>query len=268
THEYSHIHLDECGAPEFFSNGAKLIPLSGEDGKLSPTDLDTALDFYLPTELRRVTPKVISLTQASEVGTVYTVDELKILVKYAHDHGLKVHMDGARLANACAAMNVSLAAVTNEVGIDVVTLGATKNGCMIAEAVIFLNLDLAAELAWRQKRAGQSFSKQRYLSAQWLAYFENDLWLNLARHANTQALTLAEGLKAQGFSLGYPQHINEVFVQMDQHIADQMRAKGYQFYDWKLPGDPFKGKLKRFVTNFETSPQLINDFLDKLKSFS
>jgi threonine aldolase len=259
--------MDEAGAPEFYTSGAKLLPIAGEKGKLTAEAVAETLAVYRPREAHRVLPSVLSLTQGTEAGTVYSVDELNSLSEVAHRHGLSVHMDGARFANACAELGASPSALSRDSGIDVLTLGGTKNGCMVADAVVFFDPAMAEELAARQKRAGQGFSKHRFIAAQWAAYFENGLWLELAAHANTMADRLFEAFRrGEGYQLPYQRQINEVFVVMEDTEAARLRAAGAAFYDWIQPGDAFGRKLRRFVTSFATQAEEVDAFVDLLAS--
>lgn len=268
AHKEAHVHGDECGAPEFFAGGAKLIPVQGEHGKLTPKDVDEAMGFYTPQAYHRVQPKALSITQGTEAGTVYTAAEVGALCEMAKSHGLAVHMDGARFSNACAANGEAPADISAKAGVDVLTFGGTKNGCMVAEAVIFFNHQLAEELPWRQKRAGQVFSKNRYLAAQWSAFLKDELWLNLAAEANGRAADLSKALVARpGCKVVHPTEINEVFVQMADPLAAYLRDAGAQFYDWIQPDDPFAGTLRRFVTSYETTAAEVDSFLETLSGF-
>lgn len=265
-HRDSHIQLDEAAAPEFFTGGAKILPLKGVHGKLTPTTIDDAMAFFTPPQTHHVVPAVVSLTQGTECGTVYTPEELRRLVACAKTHGLKVHMDGARYANACASLGVDAAALSAEVGVDVLTLGGTKNGCMLAEAILFFDETYREELAHRQKRAGQSMSKARFLSAQWTAYFRDDRWLTMARHANKMAALLSKGLATvKECRIVHPTEINEVFVTIPDSLAEQLRRAGAMFYDWNQPDDPYDRTLRRLVTSFSTTPAQVEEFLDTLQ---
>ena len=212
-HEAAHINVDECGAPEFFTGGAKLVDLAGADGKLHAGDLAAALAGAGAGIVHHVQPAAISLTQASECGTVYSPHELHEIADLARANGLKLHLDGARFANAVAGLGCSPADLTWRAGVDALSLGATKNGALAAEAVVFFDRALAAAFGYRRKRAGHLFSKMRFLSAQLEAYLSDDLWLRNARHANRLADRLAQGLAGlPGARLVYPVQANEVFV--------------------------------------------------------
>ncbi|WP_370336196.1 low specificity L-threonine aldolase [Parvularcula marina] len=267
-HEHAHIQIDECGAPEFFTGGAKVLPLAGEGGKLTPAILEEGMRIYTPAMAHRVLPKAVSLTQGTEAGTVYTNVEIRALTAKARELGLYVHMDGARFANAAAHLGASPKEIVTDTGVDILTLGGTKNGCMVAEAIIVLNEALSEHLVWRQKRAGQGFSKNRFLAAQWNAYFEDDLWLKLGAHANAMATRLGEGISAAGFELVNETQINEVFPILPDAVVERLKEKGAAFYDWVQPGDPYDGKLRRLVTSYQTSEQEVGAFLSALKELS
>jgi threonine aldolase len=205
------VNVDECGAPEFFTGGAKLVPLDGADAKITAKAVTEAL--FGGGIVPHVQPAAISITQASEKGTVYTPQEVAALAEVARAHKLALHMDGARFANALAHLGCSPAEATWKAGVDVLTLGATKHGALAAEAAVFFKPAQAAEFAYLRKRGGQLVSKMRYISAQFEAYLSDDLWLNNARHANAQAARLAQGLVAlPGAALVAPVEANEVFA--------------------------------------------------------
>lgn len=257
AHEHSHVHIDECGAPEFYTGGAKVltVPQTGSVlGRLTVEGVRAAISVYDPPAYHRVRPSVLSLTQATEWGTVYAPDEIGALCDAAKEYGLAVHMDGARFANAVASTGASPAALTWKAGVDVLCLGGTKNGCMAAEAVIFFGERGVDQLPWRQKRAGLSWSKHRFLSAQWSAYLADGLWLDLASTANGMARKLASVLDNDGdVSLIRSPDINEVFVTMPDSMADGLKAGGCQFYDWVQPNDRYDRKARRFVTSYLTT---------------
>lgn len=213
AHEESHIQMDECGAPEFFTGGAKLLPIRGFAGKLTPAAVNAALAGFPERPPHGMPARALSLTQATECGTVYPVSEVSALAAAAKAAGLKVHMDGARLANALAALRCSPADLTWKAGVDALSFGATKNGCLIAEAVVFFDPAAAKDFMFRRKRAAQLFSKMRFIAAQFDAYFDGGLWLDMAAHANAMARDLSGGLAAiPGVKVWYPAEANEVFV--------------------------------------------------------
>ena len=202
-HELSHINTDECGAPEFFTGGAKLIPMRGPNGKITAKEFSESIRGAGNVHLTQ--PAVISITQSCETGTVYQLDEISAISEIAHAQGLKVHMDGARFANAIAALNVSPAEMTWKSGIDVLSFGATKNGCLAAEAIIFFKKELVGDIAFLMKRAGHLLSKMRFVSAQLDAYISNEVWLKNAKHANDMGKKLSQGLQQhKNIELAYP----------------------------------------------------------------
>lgn len=236
-HESSHIQVDECNAPEFFTGGSKLVPLAGGDGRIAPDALRAALDMGWRGVQHHPQPAALSLTQATECGTIYRPDQIAALAAMAKAEGAGVHMDGARFANAVAASNLAPADLTWKSGVDVLSFGATKNGAMAAEAVVFFDTALADDFLFRRKRAGHLFSKMRFLSAQLLAMLEGDLWLRLARQANQAAAELARELAAlPGVRLEYPVEANEVFVRWPAQLRDALLAEGFRFYPWSADG--------------------------------
>jgi threonine aldolase len=266
AHEEAHIHVDECAAPEFYSGGAKIIPLPGEAGKIDADALALAIEKFPRGVIHRPQPGALSLTQSTEFGTVYSQDELAALIGLAKDGGIGVHMDGARFANAVASSGLSPAEATWKQGVDVLSFGATKNGGMGAEAVVFFDPDKADDFQFRQKRAGQVFSKGRFPAAQFEAYLKDGLWLKMAGHANAQAKRLTIGLKSQG--LGEPVHAadaNEIFIALPLDTISVLRKSGARFHNWPAP--PRDGKqLIRLVTSFQTSDEDVDGFLAALAS--
>ncbi len=265
-HEHAHVHMDEVGTPELFSGGAKLLTIRGDDAKITPEALEREAAFYFPSMNHHVKPKALSITQGTEAGTVYSVDEVTALCCAAKKFGLKVHMDGARFSNAVAHLGCSPADITWRAGIDVLSFGATKNGAMVAEAVVFFNPADAEDFAWRQKRVGHVWSKGRFLAAQWQAFFEDDLWLQLASKSNAAATALAQGLREiDGCEVVYPTQINEVFAIFPEGVDQALLEAGAIFYDWIYPGDPWEGRLKRLVTSYVTELEEVERFLDKVR---
>ena len=254
--ELSHINTDECGAPEFFSGGAKLVTMSSEDGKINAKDLRQNIRGTGIVHLAQ--PAAVSITQACETGTVYQLEEIKSIAETAHEHGLKVHMDGARFANAIVSLNVSPAEMTWKSGVDVLSFGGTKNGCLTAEAVVFFKPELVGNFPYLHKRSGQLLSKMRFISAQLEAYISNDVWLRNARNANSMAKLLSEGFaKFPDIKLAYTTQSNEVFVHLPSSIIDLLNAKGYNVSE-----DELDGKSVRFVTAWNTA----SDDIEKLLS--
>jgi threonine aldolase len=229
-HESSHIEIHECGAPEFYS-GAKLVLLKGADYKISGAALDGALQQAGIGENTRVQPFAVSLTQPTDYGTVYTLEEIAAIGAVARRYGLRVHMDGARLANAIAALGCSPADTTWRSGVDILSLGATKNGAINAEAVVTFDDTLATDLPYRLKRGGLVLSKARFVSAQIERYLADDLWLERARAANASATWLAGQLKRiPGVQLDVPVHINMVFARLPDAAIRELERLGYLFY--------------------------------------
>lgn len=254
-HREAHIQADECGAPEMFSAGAKLVGLEGDHGKLTADILSAALGRAHQGFVHAVQPATLSLTQATEAGTVYDPDEVAALAAIAHRHGLAVHMDGARFANAVAHLGCDPAEVTWRAGVDVLSFGATKNGVLGAEAVIFFDPDKAADFAYRRKRAAHLFSKMRFLSAQLDTYLADGLWLRLAAHANSMAARLAAGLTTlPGVDLAHPVQANELFVTLPEPMIQGLEAAGFGFYRWD-------GAMIRLVTAWDTAPDAVTQFL-------
>ncbi len=229
--EAAHIETDECGAPEFFSNGTKILLAGGKDsGKVDPG----AVEHHVlrRTDIHYPKPRVLSVTQATELGTVYSLNELEALRDLAKKHQLRIHMDGARFCNALATLGVKPKEITWRVGIDVLCLGGTKNGMAVGEAVIFFDPKLAKEFAYRCKQGGQLASKMRYLAAPWVTMLD-EVWLRNATHANTMAATLEAGLRdVPGVKIMYPRQANSVFVELPPAVADSLRARGWHFYDF------------------------------------
>ncbi|KMM46759.1 threonine aldolase [Cellulomonas sp. A375-1] len=246
----AHIHTDENGAPERVA-GIKLLPVPAPEGKLTPELLDREAWGF--GDEHRAQPGVVSLTESTEVGTVYTPDEIRAVASHAHDLGLRVHVDGARLANAAAALGVPLRALTTDVGVDVVSLGGTKNGLLFAEAVVVLQPDAAPGMPYLRKMDMQLASKMRFLSAQLVALFEGDLWLRSAAHANAMAARLAEGLTGAGVELLHPAQANGVFAHLTPAVADELR-RTWKFYDWA------HGTV-RLMCAFDTTEQDVDNFL-------
>ena len=259
-HEAAHIMVDEAGAPEFFAGGAKLIGFPSIDGKITPQQVQEAVDYAREMGVHHVPPSAVSLSQTTEWGTVYSLSEVAALCDMAHRHHLPVHMDGARFANALAHLDCSPADATWRRGIDVMSLGATKNGALCAEAVIFFDKALARDFEQRRKRAGHLWSKSRFLSVQLLAYFAGGLWLTNARHANAMAASLARRLASiQGVSLLRPLEANELFVILPESWVKTLETEGFHFYRWGRPRSD--GVLIRLVASFATQPEDVEDLL-------
>ena len=256
-HKLSHINNDECGAPEFFTGGAKLIPLNGENGKFSANTLEDAISGT--GQVHSAQPACVTLTQACEAGTVYTLDEISDIAAAAHAHSMTVHMDGARFANALVNLDKSPAEMTWKSGVDVLSFGGTKNGCFAAEAIIFFRPELAATFPFLHKRAGQLLSKMRFVSAQLHAYVSDDVWLRNARHANQMATKLSQGLsQVPGIRLAFPTQSNEIFAYMPRAVIDRLVAAGFGVVEGELDSNA----PPRLVTAWNTEP----DDIDRLLS--
>lgn len=251
----AHIMVDECGAPEKFT-GCKLLPIDTPNGKLTPELVAKYLhgfDFEHHSQ-----PKVISISQVTELGTIYQPHEIKELADLAHRHGMFLHMDGARLANAAVALNLPFKAFTTDCGVDVLSFGGTKNGLMMGEAVVFLNTKFASTVKYRRKQAAQLYSKMRFMAAQFLAYFENDLWKKNAIHANEMAQLLRQRVDKMGVKITQPVDANGVFAILPDAIRDELLKK-YFFYSW----DEAKHEV-RWMTSFDTSEEDVTQFCDEL----
>jgi threonine aldolase len=266
-HRNAHIEEDECGAPEFYTGGAKLTLLEGPDARIAPTALEDALRFTGRAGVHNVQRGALSLTQATEKGAAYTPDEVAALAAQAKAAGLPVHMDGTRFANTVARLGCAPADLTWRAGVDVLCLGATKNGAMAAEAVILFDDAKAWEFELRRKRGGHLFSKMRYLSAQMTAYLADDLWLKLAGHANTMADRLAAGLRAlPGVMLDHEMGANMMFPALPRRAHRALQAAGAVYYLWpfdqSLEGPDDAPLTCRLVCSWSTTPEEVDAFLD------
>ncbi|HLX99558.1 MAG TPA: beta-eliminating lyase-related protein [Roseiarcus sp.] len=268
-HEEAHVHDDECGAPELFTGGAKLVGTAGEGGKITPEGLRETLGRFPRGLVKSAQPGALSLSQATEAGTVYSASEVSELSSIARRNGIGVHMDGARFANALVSVKATPADMTWRAGVDILTLGATKNGALACEAVVFFDSARAANFAFRRKRGGQTLSKGRFLGAQMEAYLADGLWLRLAERANASARRLAIDLAAApGLRLAWPTEANEVFVVAPTAIVERWRAAGAKFHEWSTRAlaperAPRRGEtLVRLVTSFETASSEIDRLLE------
>ncbi len=256
-HRLAHIEIDECGAPEFYCGGARLAPLDGADGKLQAEDLMGAVASGGQGVVHHMQPAAISITQASEAGTIYRPAEIAAIAEIARSHHLGLHMDGSRFANAVASLGCHPADITWRAGVDVLSFGATKNGALGVEAVVFFDPAKAVDFAFRRKRGGHLFSKMRFLSAQLEAYLENDLWLRNATQANTMAARLARGLgQVPDIRLIHPVEANELFVELPESVLQGLEKEGYRFYR----RDGAKPSI-RLVTAFNTRESDIEGFV-------
>ena len=257
-HELAHIETDECGGPEFFSNGSKLLVGKGELGKLTPDIIEAIVtkrsDLHFPK------PKVVSITQSTEIGTVYTVEEIRAIAAIAKRRHMTVHMDGARFANAVASLKVHPSEVTWRAGVDVLCFGGTKNGLPVGEAVVFFDKHLAEDFAYRVKQAGQLASKMRYLSAPWLGLLENNIWLTNAQHANAMAEHLYQRIKdLPQLRIMFPRQANAVFAELPPAIIKGLHAKGWRFHQFIGAGGC------RFMCAWDTQLETVEAFAKHIK---
>ena len=228
-HELAHIEADECGAPEFFSNGTKVLLMPGADGKIDPAGIDRMVKKR--TDIHYPKPRAVSLTQATELGTVYSPDEVKAIWAKAKSHGLRIHMDGARFANAVASLGCAPKEVTWQAGVDVLCFGGTKNGIHVGEAVVFFDRELAREFDYRCKQGGQLASKMRFISAPWVGVLKDGAWLRHAAHANKMAALLETKLRPiPQVKILFPRQANAVFAELPPPVIDGLRQRGWKFY--------------------------------------
>lgn len=244
-HEMAHIETDECGASEFFSNGTKVLLVPGENGKVSLEGIEHTIskrsDIHYPK------PRALSVTQATELGTLYSVEEMQAVGELAKKHSLHVHMDGARFSNAVASLGVTPKEITWQAGVDVLTFGGTKNGFAVGEAVVFFNKELAFEFDYRCKQAGQLASKMRFLSAPWINMLESGAWLRNASHANNCARLLESEVKRiPGVKVMFPSQANSVFLEMAPAALEALRGRGWHFYTFIGSGGA------RFMCSWDT----------------
>lgn len=252
----AHINEDECGAPEKIA-GVKLLQIHTDNGKITPEDIPpflNSLGFEHHSQ-----PRLVSITQSTELGTVYTPEEIKALVDTAHNHGLLLHMDGARLANAAASLDVSLAALTTDLGVDLLSFGGTKNGLCFGEAVIFLKPGLDADFPYLRKQNMQLASKMRFIAAQFVALLEDDLWLANARQSNAMASLLGQELERRGATLAHPVQSNAVFVQLPREIIKRLQER-YLFYTWRPDVRPGVDEA-RLMCSFDTEEADVLEFV-------
>ena len=261
-HKLSHINTDECGAPEFYTGGGKLVTLNGIQGKITAEELDEAIRGK--GIVHHTQPSSVSITQVCETGEVYQLDQIKKISDIAHKHNLNMHMDGARFANALVSLNTTPAEMTWKSGIDVLSFGATKNGCLAAEAIIFFKKDLVGDIAFLMKRAGHLLSKMRFVSAQLDAYISNDVWLKNAKHANEMGQKLSKGLSThQSIKIAYPTEANEVFAKFPRDIIDHLNSEGYQINEGELDGEAV-----RLVAAWNTLEKDVDQLLQSIKNFN
>src|SRR5580658_8810866 len=254
----AHVETDECGAPEFFSNGSKLLVAESSDGKLTPNAIQefatNRQDIHFPK------PRAVTISQSTETGRVYTVQELRALSSVCVKHGLRFHMDGARFANACASLGCSPADLTWRSGVDVLCFGGTKNGMSVGEAILFFDHKLAEDFDYRCKQAGQLASKMRFLAAPWVGMLESGAWLRNAEHANECARMFADRVeKIQGVKLAQLVEANAVFIQADPKVLERLRGLGWNFYT-------FIGGAARFMFAWDSDPERLDAFCRDLKA--
>ncbi len=266
-HTESHMLDDECGAPEFFASGARLSPVEGTQGKISPENLVKEIERFPRDFIHAGQPMAVSITQATEIGTSYSIEEIKNISDVCKQHNIPLHMDGARFANALTFLNVTPSQLTWKAGIDILSFGATKNGCWCAEALIFMHPEQTNDFPYIRKRSGQLFSKTRFISSQFAAYFENDLWLRLAQHSNLMAQYLGDGIeKSADARLAWATESNEVFCIVRQLTAEKLQKQNVIFHQWNQPR-AYPNLLSkdevilRMVCSFETNQKMIDQFL-------
>jgi threonine aldolase len=258
-HENAHVEGSECGAPEFFANGTKVLLLPGADGKIEPKSIEYAVkkrdDIHYPK------PHALSLTQASELGTVYSLEELRAVAEVARRCHLRVQMDGARFANAVVALGVTPKEISWEVGVDVLCFGGTKNGMAVGEAVVFFNPELAREFDYRCKQGGQLASKMRFLSAPWVGMLQDGAWLRHAKHSNTMARRLETAIRPlPGVQIAYPVQTNVVFATIPEKAVQGMHQRGWRFYTHVgINGEA------RLMTSWDTTPEDVDAFASDLR---
>lgn len=260
-HELAHIETDECGAPEFFSNGTKLLQVRGDAGKLNVDALGQIATKR--TDVHFPKPRVISVTQATEVGTVYRPDEIGAISEFAKSYGLRLHMDGARFANAVASLDIAPSEITWKAGVEALCFGGTKNGTHVGDAVVFFNRELAYEFEYRCKQAGQLCSKMRFMSAPWVGLLQDGAWLRHARHANAMATLLEESLRdVPGVGQLYPTEANSVFIEMPPELIKNLRQAGWNFYTFIGTGGC------RLMCAWDTQRQDVEQLVDAIKQFA
>jgi threonine aldolase len=259
-HELAHIETAECGAPEFFSNGAKVLLLGGAHGKIAPQEIERAVKKR--TDIHYPKPRVVTITQPSEVGTLYSETEMQAIAEMARKYGLRIHMDGARFANAVAATGKKPKEVTWQAGVDVLCFGGTKNGIAIGEAVVFFNKELSRDFDYRCKQGGQLASKMRYLSAPWVGVLKDGAWLKHASHANRMAMLLEQKLTdIPGVEIVHPVQTNSVFAAIPKRATDAMYKKGWKYYTHV--GTQGEGRL---MCSWDTTPEDVEEFAGDLTS--
>lgn len=269
-HREAHMFEDECGAPEFFAQGSRLAPIDGTYGKIDPENLHAEIQRFPLDFVHAGQPMAISITQATEIGTVYELSEIDRISQIARKFDLPLHMDGARFANAVSYLNTTPAEMSWRSGVDILSFGGTKNGCWCAEALIFMHREHAQDFPYIRKRSGHLFSKTRFIASQFDAYLEDGRWLELAKHANKMANLLSQGIAASSKArLAWQCQSNEVFCITSKNLADFLQSKGAVFHRWNFPHS-YSGRrdeteiLLRLVTSFATEQGDIDQFLSLL----
>jgi|ERR1044071_3928108 threonine aldolase len=261
-HELAHVEVAECGAPEFFANGSKVLLLGGADGKIEPKHIEQAVKKR--TDIHYPKPKALSITQASEVGTVYSLAELHTLKEVAQRFDLRVHMDGARFANALVAIGLSPKEITWQAGVDVLCFGGTKNGIAVGEAVVFFNKEIAREFDYRCKQGGQLASKMRFLSAPWVGMLQDGAWLRHARHANVMARRLETALRQiPRIEIAFPVESNGVFARIPPNIVEGLHQRGWEFYTGVVTPNE-----SRLMCSWDTTPEDVDAFADDVRQLA
>ncbi len=269
-HREAHVNADECNAPEFFAGGAKLCPVDGPRGKMPAEALAAAIGRFPPDFIHGGQPMAVTITQATEAGTAYTLDEIAAIAEVTRKANLPLHMDGARFANALVHLGTTPAEMTWKRGVDILSFGGTKNGCWCAEAIVLFDPPKAHQMHFLRKRCAQLFSKSRFVAAQFDAYFRDGLWLELAGHSNAMARRMGDGIAASGSArLAWETGSNEVFAVLRNDRMKALQEKGAVFYDW--PADPeLKASMAadetliRLVTSFATTPADVDTFIAAL----
>ena len=252
-HETAHVETDECGAPEFFSNGTKVLTVPGPHGKLQPSSIDLMVERR--TDIHYPKPRVVSITLPTELGTLYQVDEVRAIGERARAHGLRVHMDGSRFGNAVAALGCAPREITWQAGVDVLCFGGTKAGMAVGEAIVFFDRALAADFDYRCKQAGQLASKMRFLAAPWVGMLRDGAWLRHARHSNEMAALLERALRGvEGVRVVHPVEANSVFAVFPPGVAAALRARGWRFYDFIGSGGV------RLMCGWDVTPEDVGTF--------
>src|SRR5436190_9277894 len=258
-HELAHVETDECGAPEFFSNGTKVLQIPGANGKIDPAAIERMVEKR--TDIHYPKPRAVSITQATELGTVYSPEEVRAVGRMAKKYNLNVHMDGARFANAVASLGVAPREITWQAGVDALCFGGTKNGTHVGDAVVFFNRELADEFDYRCKQAGQLCSKMRFLSAPWVGMLKDGAWLRHARHANEMAQRLETRLHdLPEIKILFPRQANAVFAEIPNPITAAIRQQGWMFYNFIGSGGC------RLMCAWDTTEQDVDDFVTDLKA--